>query len=712
MWKIVLTGSQGRRAAIAPPPETDLKARKTDEYAEDEERTEGVREMITTERGGEAGMLGKTTTGDDEAHSDDEEESPGEEDEEDGVGKKDQGVDDEAESALSSFDDTISSLSVSSYESTEHPVFQRSEYSALEYQSVTDSLEEWMKLPVDYCGRMYLEPPQASTMRPRKFGTRGLPAMRSRASVVADQIRMFVMLEARGPVILVYCSPKDAPQKRKFKFAALCGKTVEPEDGHSPQQWKYMCAFVLDNTGEVQSVDMMNGGSGAPYKAIKVNARIVQEAAALPSEADLASFTRDQLVLREKAYFSGVLSADTEVETAEWLDVFNGRKTFFRYLSACTDACTTPMLPIVASLFSPGPREIVLHGVQYHKAVDKAIFSSLKLPYLDSLCCGWRGMDAEGLATFLQCVPCKVRTLDLTANLFGTTVLACLGGFCNRLRISHLCLAENNIAGDSQAATGIANLMADPDPPFLDLRRTAIVDEDCENIARELENVKQPGVVPKTVNFGENDISVVGLKAVAAAVAKTLPRFKVLCLPNIPALGTEALQDVLREVPQMRQAQLSREQPNFPFRSLNAMELPERCLSLPAVFSGRLFVEMEKPSSNSPRKVSTNCLFLAFFELRGPALLRYSTPPRPYRLGGTTSKRSPGMPLGSLARSFGDGLEGIFITSISLAGSRLTVTGKKILSSDLVSRDSSETWVLQADSEDYIREWFRVLKIR
>ncbi|CDI85729.1 hypothetical protein, conserved [Eimeria praecox] len=395
---------------------------------------------------------------------------------------------------------------------------------------------------------------------------------------------------------------------------------------------------------EVQDADLMSGGSGAPYKAIKVNARIVQETAAFPPEVDSALFSREQLALRDKAYFSGFLSADTDSETAEWLTVFNGRKAFFRYLSACRDAGRAPMLPIVASLWSPGPREIVLQGVPHHKEVDKAIFTSIKVPYLDSLCCGWRGMDSDGLAASLQNISCKVRTLDLTANLFGSTALTCLGDFCNNLRVSHLCLAENNIAGDSTAAQRIANFIADPDPIFLDLRRTAIVDEDCHRIARELENVRNPGLVPKIVSFGENDISVEGLKVVAEAVAKTLPRLK--------------------------------------------------------------------PDPSSPPKVASTSLFLAFFEVRGPALLRYSAPPRPSSLAAVTSKQSAGLPPKSLARSFGNGLEGIFLTSVSLTASKLTVTGKKILSSDLVSRESSETWVLQADSDDYLQEWFRVLRIR
>ncbi|CDJ52982.1 hypothetical protein, conserved [Eimeria brunetti] len=704
---------KGRREALAPPPDADLSAGKTDEMEESEKRRERVREMLKNQQGGgAAGMLAQVIEGRGlEAQSESEEESPGEEDEEESLAEEDQRVDEEETSEISSLDDTVSSGSVSSHESTEHPVFQRSEYSAMEYQAVPESLQEWMKLPVDYCGRMFLETRGAGTMQPRKFGTRALPMARSRASGLSEQIRMFLMLEARGPIILVYCSPQHAPKKR-FKLPALCGKGRPQTSDVSPQEWKYLCAFVLDNTGEAQGTDMMGGGSGGPYKAIKINARIVQEAAALPSEADLALFTKEQLALRDKAYFSGILSADTESETAEWLAVFNGRKTFFRYLSSCKDACKAPMLPVAASLLSPGPREIVLQGVPYHKEVDKAIFTSLKVPYLDSLCCGWRGLNADELAGSLQNVSCRVRTLDLTANMFGSTVLTWLGGVCNRLRISQLCLAENDIAGDSTAAQGIANLLADPDPLFLDLRRTALVDDDCLLIARELENVQQPGLVPKTVNFGENDISVEGLKEVAAAVAKTLPRFKVLCLPNIPALDTEALQNVLKEVPQMRQAQLSRDHPNFPFRSLNEMELPERCLALPAVFSGRLFVEVEKPVSNSPGSVTATCLFLAFFEVRGPALVRYSTPPRPNISTTAASKRSPGVPLGQLARSFGDELQGIFLTSVSLSASRLTVTGKKIMSNDLVSRDSSETWVLQADSVDYIREWFRVLRIR
>ncbi|CDJ32103.1 uncharacterized protein EMH_0042130 [Eimeria mitis] len=704
----------GRREALAPSPDTEQPTWKTDEQVEDEKRKERVREMLKTQQRGAAGMLAKVIEGRGiEVPEEDEDESPGEEDEEESQDEDDQSADEEADSQISSYDGTISSGSVSSYESTEHPIFQRSEYSALEYQAVPESLQEWLKLPVDYCGRMLLESSQATTLHPRKFGTRVLPAMRSRASGLKEQIRMFLMLEARGPVILVYCSPEHVPKKRLFNFSAICSKAKTSEASEvSPQEWKYLCAVALDNTGEVQDVDMMGGGSAAPYKAIKINARIVQDTTAPPSEADLASFTREQLALRDKAYFSGFLSADTDTETAEWLTVFNGRKAFYRYLSACMDASKTPMLPVVASLWSPGPREIVLQGVPYHKEVDKAIFASLKVSYLDSLCCGWRGMDAEGLEASLQNVACRVRTLDLTANLFGSTVLAWLGCLCSKLRVSHLCLAENNVAGDSTAAQGIANLMAEPDPVCLDLRRTAIVDEDCHLIARELENSMQPGLVPKMVNVGENDISVEGLKALAAAVVKTLPRFKVLCLPNIPALGTETLQNVLKEVPQMRTAQLSRDHPCFPFRSLNEMELPERCLSLPAVFSGRLFVEVDRHASSPPGKLATTTLFLAFFEVRGPALLRYSTPPRPKPNAATASKRPPGAPLGTLARSFGDGLEGIFLTSVSLTASRLTVKGKKILSSDLVSRDSSETWVLQGESEDYIREWFRVLRIR
>lgn len=708
---------QHRRQALTPSPEVDPTLWRTDEQIEDEKRKERVREMLKSRQTGAAAMLAKIMKeGDVEPLLEEEDQEPPEEGEEEDVeeeeseeesDKEDEEVATEEESDTFSMEGTISSGSVSSYESTEYPVFQRSQYHAPEYKATPENLEEWMKHPVDYCGRMLLETKEsAEQQRTRAVATARIKAPTQQS----EQARMLLMLEARGPVILVYSSAEPPAPKKRFSLAALCRKEKPDEKPEiAPLRWKYLCAFMLDNTGEAQEVKMGSGNPGQVYKAIKVNGRIIPDPANSAPEDGPPHFTKTELALREKTYFSGFLSADTDAETEEWLVVFNGRKTFFRYLSVCGDANQKPTLPLVASLWSPGPREIVLEGTPYHNAIDKALFSSLKVPYLDAVYCGWRDMNGDDLAATLQNISCKVRTLDLTANNFSSAILKQIGDVCVKLKISYLSVSENNISGDMLGVRGIAELIKNPQPLLLEMRRIAMTDEDCAHIAAELENIKQPCSLPKTINMGENDISVGGLKVLAASVARALPRLRALCVPNVPSLGPNEVAEALKAVPDMRPAQLSTNDLLFPFRSLNERELPEKCLSLPATFSGRLFMENDSVATgaNDPEPVSQLCL--AFFELRGPALFCYRAPTRSNSPSPMAGRKSPNS---ALSPFFGDGLEGIFVSSATISGLKLTATGKKIVSADLVSKEKSETWVLEGESEDYVREWFRVLTLR
>ncbi|OEH77522.1 hypothetical protein cyc_04131 [Cyclospora cayetanensis] len=590
-----------------------------------------------------------------------------------------------------------------------------------EYKAPQETFEEWMKLPVDYCGRLLLETRDTSAVKTGRMDAWKPPMMlRKSTGAREESLCMFLMVEARGPAFLVYVCPDDKPRKKKWSLAALCrkktSKHVPPEE---PKNWKYLCSFVLDNTGEASEVSMTNEQSGAPYKAIRISARMIAPGGESPPTSKVESpdegsaFSKAQLALRSSAFFSGVVSADTEAETLEWLVVMNGRKAFARYLSACKDHSQQPLEPVAASLFNLGPREIVLQGVPFHKEIDTAIFTSINLPYLDALYCGWREMDTKGLVTCLQHVPRAVRKLDVSANKLGSSVLKVMADFCPKLGISQLFLAENYLAAEDVAgARGIANMVASADPLLLDLRRVDITDEACRAIAAELRNIDQPSLVPKTVSVGENSISTKGLKVLATAIAKTLPRFKVLCLPNIPQLTQGTLSEVLKEVPLMRPTQLSTGSPACPFRSLDESELPERCLSLPAVLSGRLFVETQATAADWYAPQAGTDPFLAFFELRGSALLRYEVPPRSTFSVSKKSKRLSGSPLGTLSRSFGTGLCGIMVSSVSLVDAKIRVAGKKITSMQSISKTEVEVWMLEAESQEFLNEWFRVLTIR
>lgn len=640
------------------------------------------------------------------------------EEEEEEIAEEQEEEEEEQEQEESSSEETISSASISSYESTEVPLFEKSHYNPLEYKPPPENVEAWKKLPVDYCGRLLLETKQKSGVQARKKGTQAYSMMRAKPTELSDEpAYMFLMAELRGPALLFYLAPEPKAPKKKWTPAFLCVR-AEPEKPADkvPKQWEYLCSVVLDETAEMQ-LTTMEGNSASDYKAIQISARIVhtgESASFSQANAETSTLPKNYLALREKYCFSGFLSADTEAETEEWMAMLNGRKALSQYLLACEETSQRPLEPVAASLLSQGPREIILEGVPFQEKIDQAIFSCIKVPYLAGVYCGWRGMDAADLAACFQNMSCTVRILDLTANEFGCEVLDLLCNESQRLIISHLTLAENNLSGSSQATEGLASLLASPDPLCLDLRRTALVDDSCIAMAKGLRTVQQPGLVSKTVSMGENDLTEKGIKELAAGVADTLPRLKVICLPNIPQLGAEKFPAILQEVPLLRPGKLSAKYPPFPFRSLDEAEIPERCLKMPAVLSGRLFVETGGNVVDAAgQQGETPSLFLAFFELRGPLLLRYAVPPRSTANVATKGTSISGQPRGTLTHAFGEGLAGIVILAAKLSSSKLTVTGKKVLSNVLVSQGAQpETWVLQGESADYLQEWFRVLTLR
>ncbi|KAL8444367.1 hypothetical protein Emed_006264 [Eimeria media] len=705
-----------RRKAVQPTGdlEEEGKVVKTAEEIQEEERRERLKRLMKMQQKGAGALLANLMQG---GGTEEEEQEEEEREEEEEGGET-------SEVATTSSEETISSGSVSSYDSTEVPLFERSSFTASEYKPTQETVEAWKQLPADYCGRVLLE---TGTVQTETAGARRKSRARSmrvkRGASREEASSMLLFIEARGPALLLHVLPEPKAPKKRWTPAALCKKQTPPETKpERPESWEYLCSVLIDNTAEVVGVTREGVGGGAPYKAINFSARIIHDKEALTPEEQQqrdANLTKPQKELREKNFLKGFLTADTEGETEAWMAVFNGRKAFCRYLTACEETSIKPSRLVAASLWSPGPKEVVLQGAPYRREVDEAIFSSLKLTSFDAVYCGWRGMDDTDLEEFLKHLSCHVRILDLSANELGGVLLKQLAELCHERMISQLFLAENNLAGGEEGAEGIAQLMAAPEPIFLDLRRTAIEDQACERIASELRSIERPGLVAKTINMGENDLTEAGLTALAAAVADTIPRMKGIFLPNIPAVTADSLTALVKEHPPLRPTQLSPDHPFYPFACLDERQLPERYFLLPPVFSGRLFIDSGNggaPAGGAPLggpppdgAAARSGVSLAFFELRGNALLRYSLPSRLSVQKGQLT----GQPTGVLPRAFGERLEGIRFSSVKLTSGQLVVSGKKISSKEADNDDAQAvTWTLSAESEGYILEWFRVLTIR
>ncbi|KAL8269736.1 hypothetical protein Esti_006335 [Eimeria stiedai] len=693
-----------RRKAIRPVDE-DGKIVKTAEETKEEERRERLKRLMKLQQGGAGALLASVLQG------------RGVEEEELEEEKEDEEETESSEVATTSSEETISSGSVSSYDSTEVPLFERSSFTALEYKPTQETVEAWRQLPVDYCGRVLLETGSASAEaggnRPKSWAR----SMRvKRGASKKEPSSMLLLVEARGPALLLHVLPEPKVPKKKWTPAALCKKQTPPQTRRErPEAWEYLCSVLIDNTAEVVSVTR-EGAGGAPYKAINFSARIIHDKEPMTPEEQQkrdAQLTKQQKELREGNFFKGFLTGDTEAETEEWMAVLSGRKAFCRYLSACEEASIKPSRLVAASLWSPGPREVVLQGAPYRREVDEAIFTSLKLESFDAVYCGWRGINDTDLEEFLKHLSCHVRILDLSANKLGGVLLKQLAQLCHEKAISQLLLAENNFSETPEGADGIAQLMAAPEPVFLDLRRTAIDDQACAKVASELRRIERPGLVEKTINLGENDLTEGGLGVLAAAVAETIPRIKTISLPNIPAITADSLAALVKDHPPLRPTQLSAFQPFHPFACLDERQLPEQYFLLPAVFSGRLFTEDgnvgapgESPSQGA---AAGNGVSLAFFELRGNALMRYSPPSR---LSVQTGQLI-GQPTGVLPRAFEDRLEGIRLSLVKLTSGQLVVSGEKIKPQEADNENAQAvTWTLTAESDAYLLEWYRVITIR
>ncbi|KAL8432167.1 hypothetical protein ACSSS7_004779 [Eimeria intestinalis] len=702
-----------RRKAVRPTGDLDEDGGivKTAEETQEEERRARVKRLMKMQQGGAGALLANVMQG----RGTEEEEVEEEEEEEEAAESSDV--------ATTSSAETISSGSVSSYDSTEVPLFEKSSFTALEYKPTQETVEAWRQLPVDYCGRLLLETGSGQANSGGNRHKSRVRSMRVKSGASKEEPGSTLLLvEARGPALLLHVLPEPKAPKKKWTPAALCKKQTAPEKRpERPEAWEYLCSVLIDSTAEVVSVTREGAGGAPPYKAISFSARIIHDKEAVSPEEQQQrdeKLTKSQKELREKNFLKGFLSGDTEAETEAWMAVLSGRKAFCRYLTACEEASVKPSRLVAASLWSPGPRELVLQGAPFRREIDEAIFTSFKLTSFDAVYCGWRGMDDTDLEEFLKNISCHVRILDFSANEVGGVLLKQLAELCHEKAVSQLFLAENSFSEPSESAEGIAQLMAAPEPLFLDLRRTALEDEACEKIARELRNIERPGLVAKTINLGENDLTEAGLTALAAAVAEVIPRIKTICLPNIPAITADSLGAVVRDHSPLRPMQFSSDQPFFPFACLDEQQLPERYFLLPAVFSGRLFTDdgnMGGPSGAAfggppPQGGAAGSgVPLAFFELRGNALLRYSVPSRLLVQTGPLV----GQPTGVLPRAFGQRLEGIRVSSVKLVSGQLVISGKKITPKEADDEDApAVTWTLYAESEAYIHEWYRVMTIR